>query len=71
MGPGLRTVTGGHSIEAAGRANEDDSQLAMASTPLNTNKYYCSQLSIDKSTQPRLSVVCMVSQVTVMSLMRG
>ena len=46
MGPGLRTVdsvTTGHSIEAAGSANEEDSQLAMASTPLNTNKYYCSQ----------------------------
>ena len=49
MGPGLRTVTGGHSREAAGRAdtqhcaNEEDSQLAMASTSLNTNKYYCSQ----------------------------
>ena len=70
MGPGLRTVTGGHSIEAAGRANEEDSQLAMASTPLNTDKYYCSQ-SIDKSTLPRLSVVCMVSQMTVMSLIRG
>ena len=46
MGPGLRTVTSGHSIEAAGPqhcANEDASQLAVASTPLNTNKYYCSQ----------------------------
>ena len=43
MGPGLRTVTSGHSIEAAGRANEEDSQLAVASTPLNTDKYYCSQ----------------------------
>ena len=31
MGPGLRTVTSGHSIEAAGSANEDASQLAMAS----------------------------------------
>ena len=43
MGPGLRTVTSGHSIEAAGRANEEDSQVAVASTPLNTDKYYCSQ----------------------------
>ena len=51
MGLGLRTdVTSGHSIEAAGWArttqhcaNEEDSQLAMASTPLNTDKYYCSQ----------------------------
>ena len=43
---GARTedcVTSGHSIEAAGSANEDASQLAVASTPLNTNKYYCSQ----------------------------
>ena len=36
---GARTedcVTSGHSIEAAGSANEEESQLAVASTPLTT-----------------------------------